>query len=830
MGKPELTQVDDLWYKVLFDANPLPMLVYDRKTFCFLDVNQSAIEHYGYSREEWLNMSVEDLHVEEDVEGALKEVHSAPEAAFHRAGIWRHLKKDGTKIHVDILRYLIPCRGKNAALVMVHDVSTQCDMEDTLRRAESDLNQAQEIARLGSWVWDMTTEEARWSDQEFRNFGYEPQAFVPSHGFFVDRIVHPDDRDMMAERIDESIRTGQLFYVDHRVIWPDGSVHEMRERGVTQYDENGKPVRFFGTTLDVTDLRCMERELRKTQKDLEKAQQIAHIGTWVWDVKNDSYEAWSDETYRILGIDRNSLPANSGAFEQLLRPDDRATVQQARNKALEEPDTRFEVEYRIIHPNGNMHIVHATAEVLVDAEGKPSRMLGIMQDVTEQRAAEEKIRRLAYYDEATGLPNRVHLRQELDQRLVACRNEGRPLALLIVDLIRFRDINYTLGHVNGDRLLKEVAERIQKAMTGAALTARIGNAQFAVVLSDAGAYEATIGMRHILDALQAPFPVAGIAYELGAYIGLALAPGHGSDVDTILRKADVALYQAKQSGQTYAIYQVAQDPYKPQRLALMGEFRKAIQSGELQLYCQPKANIRTGQITGAEALVRWQHPKFGLVAPDRFIPLIEPTDQIHLLTKFMLQAALSQCYAWHQQGCCIPLAVNLSPRNLIEPDLADNLKYLLLTWGADADWLGLEITESSLVNDSVATIEELTRLSKMGFRLFIDDFGTGYSSLSYLMRLPVNVIKIDHAFTMRMIKDKGAAAIVKSTIELAHNLGMSVVAEGTADRQIWEALSALGCDEAQGYYISPPIPAQNFMPWLQASGFDFLKESSRTAH
>lgn len=830
MGKPALTQVDDLWYKVLFDANPLPMLVYDRKTFYFLDVNQSAVEYYGYSREEWLNMSIKDLHAEWDLKAALNEAQSAPEAAFHHAGIWRHLKKDGTEIHVDILRYLIPCRGKNAALVMIHDVSEQCELEDTLRQAECDLNQAQRIARLGSWVWNMVTNQDRWSDQVFRNFGYEPHAFVPTHEIFLERIVHPEDRDMVEEGINQSIHTGQSFDIDHRVIWPDGSVHVMHEQGMAQYDENGKPVRFFGTALDVTDLRGMERKLRRTQADLEKAQQIAHIGTWLWDAKNDAYEAWSDETYRILGIDPNKLPANSGAFEQRLHPDDRTKVRQARKKALTEPNTRYDVEYRIIHPDGNVRTVHTMAEVLTDAQGKPSRMVGILQDVTEQRAAEERIRRLAYYDEATGLPNRVHLRQELDRRLSVCRNEGRPLALLIVDLIRFRDINYTLGHVNGDQLLKEVAERIQQAMTAAALVARIGNAQFAVVLPNASAYEATIEVRHILDALQAPFPVAGIAYELGAYIGLALAPGHGSDTDTILRKADVARYQAKQSGQTYAIYQVAQDPYKPQRLALMGEFRKAIQSGELQLYCQPKANIQTGQIVGAEALVRWQHPKFGLVAPDRFIPLIEPTDQIHLLTKFMLQAALSQCYAWHQQGCCIPLAVNLSPRNLIERDLADNLKYLLLTWGADPDWLGLEITESSLMNDSVTTIAELTRLSNMGFRLFVDDFGTGYSSLSYLMKLPVNVIKIDNAFTMHMIKDKGAAAIVKSTIELAHNLGMSVVAEGTADRQIWDALSELGCDEAQGHYISPPLPAHDFMPWLQASGHDFPRGPVRPAH
>ena len=289
----------------------------------------------------------------------------------------------------------------------------------------------------------------------------------------------------------------------------------------------------------------------------------------------------------------------------------------------------------------------------------------------------------------------------------------------------------------------------------------------------------------------------------------------------MLRKADVALFQAKQAGETYAIYQPLRDPYNPRRLALMFEFRKAIHQGELQLYCQPKAELQSRRIIGVEALVRWHHPKLGIISPDDFIPLIEQTGLIHPLTRFMLQAALRQYYDWHRQGIHIPLAVNLSMRNLMAPGLTAELGNLLLSWGADPGWLGLEVTESGLMTDPVTAIAALERLSKMGFRLFIDDFGTGYSSLGYLMKLPINVIKIDHAFTMNMLKDKGAAAIVKSTIDLAHNLGMDVVAEGTCSQETWDALSLLGCDEAQGHFISPPIPAKDFMNWLPASGYGY---------
>ncbi|MBQ5948473.1 EAL domain-containing protein [Massilia sp. ST3] len=228
--------------------------------------------------------------------------------------------------------------------------------------------------------------------------------------------------------------------------------------------------------------------------------------------------------------------------------------------------------------------------------------------------------------------------------------------------------------------------------------------------------------------------------------------------------------------------------------------------------------MRSGDVVGAEALVRWRHPRLGMVSPGLFVPLVEDTELIHVLTRHMLQASVRQCFNWQRDGLGIPLAVNLSPRNLLSPDLVPGLETLLHTWGGSPEWLGLEITESSLITDPDASIAELARLSGMGFHLFIDDFGTGYSSLSYLTRMPVKTIKVDHGFTMSMLKDCRAAAIVKSTIELAHNLGMTVVAEGTASKDIWDALSGYGCDEAQGYYVAEPFPAAQFGDWLQASG------------
>jgi EAL domain-containing protein (putative c-di-GMP-specific phosphodiesterase class I) len=363
-----------------------------------------------------------------------------------------------------------------------------------------------------------------------------------------------------------------------------------------------------------------------------------------------------------------------------------------------------------------------------------------------------------------------------------------------------------------------VSQRLRDTLGRNIFLARIANSLFAAILSDASTYDSKPCARTLLKGFEAPFRVAGIQYDINVHIGIALFPGHATDPNTLFRKANVALYRARQIGTDLVMYQPEDDPYKPERLALLGEFRKAVQDGHIELYCQPKVEMRTDEVIGAEALVRWRHPQRGMISPALFVPLVEETELIHLLTRHMLQASVRQCFNWQREGVHLPLAVNVSPRNLLQRDLAGSLETLLHTWGGDAGWLGLEITESSLITDPDASIAQLTTLSGMGFRLFIDDFGTGYSSLSYLTRLPVDVIKVDHGFTMRMLEDRRAAAIVKSTIELAHSLGMSVVAEGTSNRAIWDALQAFGCDEAQGYYVAEPFPAADFGAWLQASG------------
>jgi diguanylate cyclase (GGDEF)-like protein/PAS domain S-box-containing protein len=612
-----------------------------------------------------------------------------------------------------------------------------------------------------------------------------------------------------------------------RIAGADGENHHaILQRAAIEY---GGRDAVLVVLQDVTRHVEAEVQLRETQDELHRAQALAMIGNWIWDAASDSHVTSSPEGYRIMGFRPEDTPMSTAEIYARIHPDDRAMAERARERALHDPGYKYDVEFRLIRPDGEVRWLHSVAEVRRDPCGRAVKMLGLVQDVTERREAEEKVRRLAYYDTVTGLPNMNLFESEVDDRLAQLRRgagRGRSparLACLIVDLVRFRDVNYALTHMYGDVLLALVADRLSAVIGQAGVVARC-DSRFPIVLDGADEEEARRWAQHLLRALEAPFAVAGISYEIGARIGIALAPLQATDYHTLLRKADIALYQAAGMGRNVAVYVAEDDPHTPDRLSLIGDFRAAIESGQIQLFCQPKVTMMSGEIVGAEALVRWVHPDKGCIGPETFMPLIEATDLIHVLTQHMLATAVTQCEAWRALGVRLPIAVNLSARDIAALSLSEHLRELLERHGSCAGLIGLEMTESSLMQNPTESIAELERLSGMGFKLYIDDFGTGYSSLSYLSRLPVDVIKIDHGFTMQMIDDRRAASIVKSTVHLAHDLGMSVVAEGVSTARIWDALQTLGCDEAQGFYVAAPMPAGLLLDWARASPYRLIAE------
>ena len=451
----------------------------------------------------------------------------------------------------------------------------------------------------------------------------------------------------------------------------------------------------------------------------------------------------------------------------------------------------------------------------VEDGGQLTHWVAFLRDVTQTKHQVTTLRHQAMHDGLTGLPNRTMLFAELDGALDAARAGNDVLALMVMDLDRFKEVNDTFGHQFGDALLKQVAFRLQNQIRGEDVVARLGGDEFAVVIpkaSDSNAVATTA--RRILGTLEQPFVIEGQVLEVGGSIGIALFPEHGTDARTLLRRADVAMYAAKQRQSGYSFHREDVDSAMPDQLALVVELRGAVERNELTAHYQPKLHLRSGIMTRAEVLLRWDHPTRGHLGPAAFIPLAERTGLIRGITDWVLDHAIGQCRVWQDAGAPIHIAVNVSARSLLDQSLPEKVQATLDRWGVDPRFLKLEITESSIMADPAHALAILAMLQSMGVRLSVDDFGTGYSSLTHLRQLPIDEIKIDKSFVIGMRNSDADAAIVRTVIDLAHNLGKQVCAEGVEDEATWRMLRDLGCDLAQGYWIARPMAAEDLLEWL----------------
>ncbi len=438
-------------------------------------------------------------------------------------------------------------------------------------------------------------------------------------------------------------------------------------------------------------------------------------------------------------------------------------------------------------------------------------------NVSSQQA---EILKLAYWDSLTGLPNRTQFRDAVRDAIaqaeaaVAASGEAASVAVIMLDLDRFKHVNDVLGYRFGDLLLSAVAERLsQQSVRGGDLVARLGGDEFAVLLRGGSAELAASVAQRIEQSFDAPLTLEEHKVDMGAGIGIACWPAHATDADVLLSRAEVAMYSAKRRTAGPLMYDPSIDAGSAQTLSLLTELRQALAEGELRLYLQPKLALDTATVVGAEALVRWQHPTRGLVPPMQFIPFAEQTGFIRVLTIWIFEEAARHWQMLHDEGLQLVLSVNLSTRDLLDLELPQKFEALLIKHQVPAEAFCLEITESAIMDDPQRALNTLNGLSALGFKLSIDDFGTGYSSLAYLKRLPVDELKIDQSFVRSMETDPDDAKIVRSTIDLAHNLGLCVVAEGVENAKVWDMLRELNCDQAQGYHMGKPMPASEFAQW-----------------
>ena len=635
------------------------------------------------------------------------------------------------------------------------------------------------------------------------------------------RLLHPDDRDRVLTEHWEAAANAQPFVSEYRMVSQDGTILWIYDRAVPVTDACGAAT-LYGSCLDITPRDDTETDTVRAEERLRSV--VAGIPGVVYRCACD--EAWtveylSDQIHDLAGYPASDFVGGAvRSYDSIIHPDDLSYVAEEVSDALERGSS-YSLEYRLIHVSGEIRWVAEHGRPVLGPDGSRQKTVGVILDITRQKAAEKsreivdrQLRNQALHDSLTGLANRTLFHASVIRAISEAQGDGGELAVFVMDLDGFKDVNDALGHMSGDRVLKHVAQRLQEALRESDAIARFGSDEFAVLVPQARRAQVLEVVRRVREAVEQPIDLEGLAVNLGVSIGISAFPRDGVDVDTLLRCADTALYVAKDTDLGYAFYDASVDTRAATHLGLIADLRHAIEDQELVLHYQPKIAVRSGRVVGVEALVRWHHPARGLMMPSEFIPVAKETSLIKELTLHVIDQAGRQWRTWADEGRRLPIAVNVSLRDLADPGFPGEVATLIGKWRMPATMLKLEITESSVVEDPKRTEDVLERLGAMGLRFSVDDFGTGYFSLAYLKRLPIDEIKIDRSFVAAMTVHEEDEVIVRSTIELGHSLGLSVVAEGVETRSVMERLAPFGCDLAQGYYLGRPMPPDELEIWL----------------
>lgn len=664
-----------------------------------------------------------------------------------------------------------------------------------------------------------------WNRTAVECFGYAELAGKT----FIELVPDWDDPAERQREIMQVIRT-QVAMLDSRERWFHPTADRwFRVDKVPQVDDCGN----LGMILVVCDVtQSVRREITLVESEARYRAYIASSmdAIWRYDICPPIDIALPSETQIDLIMRRSCLVECNDRLADLygvsntnallgspLNHNGSPTIREDVSVFVHGGYRLEEREYERHTHSGQVVSLQSSAIGIVE-QGYLTRVWGTTRDVTEKQRYLERLEYLANHDVLTALPNRSVLYRTM-ARVLKEAPPSQNMALLLIDLDRFKEINDTLGHLAGDKMLKQLGPRLQSVIEDTSgLVVRLGGDEFAIFLDNLRNPQQAVVIAHrMLDNISIVFDVEGLRTEISASVGVALCPDQASDVSTLMRFADVAMYRAKQSLQGVAVYDPAFDPHSPKRLELMGALGRAIREDELTLFFQPKIHLQTHRIYGFEALLRWNHPQLGFIPPSDFIPIAEHSNLIYPMTLWVLENGIRYCRHWLDQGYEITVAMNLSARNLLDDRIVLDLKKLLQKYNVPPQCCELEITESTIMADPPRAEAALGRIHRLGVQLSVDDFGTGYSSLAYLKRLPVQALKIDRTFVHSMMQDAQDDIIVRSIVQLAHNLGLEVIAEGVESAAVYQRLAEIGCDHAQGFYMGKPFSAVEAEAWLLES-------------
>ncbi|HEY4381722.1 MAG TPA: EAL domain-containing protein [Acidobacteriaceae bacterium] len=798
-------------YRMMFENHPIPMWVFDRETLRFLAVNAAAIRQYGFTAEEFLAMTIAEIRPTEDVPALFADVAKRT-PGLQIPGVWRHRRKNGERIDVEIVCHSLDFRGIDAMLVSANDVTERQRSAELLRNSELKYRALFEDSADAYWLTDENgtldcNSEAR------RIFGYAAGENMP-HPASLSPPHQPDGTPSLEAGLAHAaaaLRTGK-----ERFEW----IHQRKNGETFPADVflaaitlSGKGLT-LGTVRDITERKRAEELLLFKTALLEAQTETTLDGILV-----------VDEAGRILLTNRQ-FRALFGIPEGLLDKGDDLPVRMFATSKIEDPvafneRVNYLYEHREEKSRDELRLKDGTtldrySSPLVDAKGEYRGRIWYFRDITAAKDAEARSQFLALHDALTGLPHRVLLQDRLNTALAAARRRNEKIALLFLDLDRFKSINDTFGHSYGDAVLKEVARRLSEWAREQDTVARLGGDEFLIMLSGVkDAASAAIAAERILEAMRHPFLVQHHSLRVDCSIGVSMFPENGSDGETLIKNADAALYCAKDRGRGSVRFFTGQmNAEAEERLLLEKNLRLAVERAEFFLVYQPQVDLASGAVTGMEALIRWKQRDGGLIPPDAFISIAENTGLILPIGEWALRAACTQARVWHEAGFDVPVAVNVSAVQFRQQAFLHLLRQVLEETGLPAHLLELELTENVLLTEADLTFSTLREMKELGVRLAIDDFGTGYSSLSYLKHFRVDKIKIDRSFVRDLAANPDDAAITSSIISMARSLKLKVVAEGVENETQMAFLRKNQCDEIQGFYVSRPIAADEVLESL----------------
>jgi len=929
----ESLRASDEQYRILFHSNPIPMWVFDRNTLCFLAVNDAAVRQYGYSESEFLAMSIKDIRPSEDIPSLLEDLRQQ-QTGLQNPGRWRHRRKDGSMVEVDIVAHDIVYRNHHATMVAAFDVTERLRSQALLQESEAkyrvlfeessdayllmgserliDCNAAalqmfgfndpaefthpadisppyQADGQPSRLAVEVTTAAAlangshcfEWLHQRKNGEVFPAEVRLSALTLAGRQLVMATIRDITERKrneealkvktalleaesettvdgilaVDESNRIiltnrqfGRLFgipqemldtkddravleyvtrqiddagaflgRVDHLYQHPnERSTDEVRLNDGRIFERYSAPLedadrRHRGRIWyfhDVTNARRMEAAVREAEENYRTIFETAVIGIFRATPEGRPITV-NCALAQIHGYESPEdllADVSNAAVQLFVNPEDMATL--VHSAAVGRPVQGAEVE--VYTKTGARKWIRVNCHAVHDEDRAVKFIDGTTEDITDRKLAEMRVETLAYYDPLTGLPNRALLHDRIAQALTRAQRTAEQVAVMFIDLDRFKLINDSLGHTIGDVVLKEIASRLRQCVRAKDTVARIGGDEFVVVMDDIHEMRAIeLAASRIVEELSSTFLIEGHSLHTTCSVGISLYPDNGHDRETLIRYADQAMYAAKENGRnTYRFFSTELNDQIQERTSMERDLRMALERGELFLNYQPQMIIETGELAGFEALLRWQAPEKGLIRPDLFIEIAESTGLILPIGEWVLRTACAQAKRWHDMGLLrVPVAVNISAVQFRQHVFSDLIARILEDTGLPPELLELELTESLLLSNRDSVLSILRTLSDMGIGLAIDDFGTGYSSLSYLKQFRVHKLKIDRSFVRDLTKDPDDAAITAAIIDMAKNLNLRVIAEGVEEEGQLEFLRNHQCDEIQGYIFSKPLAA-----------------------